>query len=149
LSESLEQQTATSEILRVISQSPTDVQPVFDTIVRNAVLLCGARIGAVFGYDGGLLRLIAHYNLSPEALDVRPRMYPMPPDRTQVSGRVIHDGSVVQIPDLLADPEYHRELVIASGWRSILGVPLLRDGHPIGVIAINRTETGLFQRSHV
>jgi PAS domain S-box-containing protein len=149
LTETLEQQTATSEILRVISQSPTDVQPVFETIVRNAVLLCGARIGAVFVYDEGLLRLVAHYNFTPEALDAIQRTYPMPPDRGQMSGRVILEGAVVQIPDLLADPEYRRDVALASGWRSILGVPLLRDGQPTGVIVINRTEAGPFQRNYI
>src|SRR5262245_2654511 len=66
--EAQEQQTATSEILRVISQSQTDVQPVFDTIVRNAVRLCSAHIGAVYGFDGQALHLLAHYNFSPDAL---------------------------------------------------------------------------------
>src|SRR5467141_1429780 len=65
LSEALEQQTATAEILRVISSSPTDVQPVFDTIVANAVRLCRAHIGAVFQFDGELLHLVAHHNFTP------------------------------------------------------------------------------------
>src|SRR5262249_22627940 len=130
LTVALEQQTATSEILRVISQSQTDVQPVFDAIARNAVRLCGAHIGAVFTFDGRLLRLAAHFNVSPEALAVLQRLYPMPPERGQISGRAMLDGAVVQIPDLLADPEYRHELAIASGWRSMLGVPMLREGRP-------------------
>jgi PAS domain S-box-containing protein len=149
LTETLEQQTATSEILKVISQSPTDVQPVFETIVRNAVVLCGARIGAVFVYEDGLLRLVAHYNFSPDALSAIQRTFPMRPDRGQISGRVILEGAVVQIQDLLTDPEYRRDVALASGWRSILGVPLLREGQPIGVIVINRTEAGPFQRNYI
>src|SRR5262249_4825081 len=111
--------------------------------------LCGARIGAVFSFDGELLRLVAHHNISPEAMAVIERLYPMAPERGQISGRVILDGAVVQIPDLMADPEYRHELTIASGWRSMLGVPLLKEGRPIGVIAINRDEVGQFHRNHV
>ena len=76
LTEALEQQTATSEILRVISSSPTDVQPVFDTIVRSAVQLCGARYGALYRFDGELLHLVAHHDLTPEALEALQRAYP-------------------------------------------------------------------------
>ena len=79
ITEALEQQTATSEILRVISSSPTDTQPVFDTIVRNAVVLCGALFGAVYRFDGELLHLVAHHNYSPEVLDLERRIYPMRP----------------------------------------------------------------------
>src|SRR5262245_15186993 len=147
--EARDHQTATSEILRVISQSKTDVQPVFDTIVRNAVRLCSAHIGAVYGFDGQLLHLLAHYNFSPDALEVVERIYPMPPERGQTTGRVILEGAVVQIPDMVADPEYRHELATAAGWRSTLGVPMLRDGRPIGVIAINRAEVGPFQKSHI
>ena len=79
LSESLEHQTATSEILRVISSSPTDVQPVFDRIVPNAVNLCGARMGAVYRFDGEMLHLAAHHNYPPAVLEVLQQMHPRPP----------------------------------------------------------------------
>src|SRR5437879_2901945 len=79
LAELLEQQTATSEILRVISRSQTDVQPVFDTIVRSAVRLCAARFGAVFRFDGEMLHLVVHHNFPPNVLEFLRRQYPMRP----------------------------------------------------------------------
>src|SRR5262245_50221544 len=89
LAEALEQQTATSEILRVISSSPTDVQPVFATIIRRAVQLSGARRGNLFRFDGEFVQLVAHHNQPAEALASLQRAYPMRPSRTQVSGRAI------------------------------------------------------------
>ncbi len=149
LTEALEQQTATAEILKVISGSPTDVQPVFDTIVANAVNLCGARMGAVYRFDGELVHIAAHYNYPPEAVEVLRRMYPRPPQPDQASGRAILARAVTQIEDMLADPEYRREVTIAGGWRSILAVPMLRDGAPIGAIVITRSEAGPFSDGHV
>ena len=89
LAEAREQQAATSEILRVISSSPTDVQPVFDTIVRSAVTLCDGVIGAVNTFDGELTHCVAVHNYTPEALAAVQRMYPMRPSRQQLSGRAI------------------------------------------------------------
>jgi signal transduction histidine kinase len=149
VSEALEQQTATSEILRVISNSPTDVQPVFDTIVPNAVNLCGARMGAVYRFDGEMLHLIAHHNYPPAVLDVLQQMHPRPPQPDQASGRAILTRTVAQIEDMLADPVYPREIAIAGGWRSIIGVPMLREGTPIGAIVITRSEAGPFSDGHV
>jgi len=143
LTEALEQQTATSEILRVISQSPTDVQPVFDAIVKSAVRLCEARFGAVFRLDGGLVHLAAHHNFSDQ------RAYPMAPNRGHVSGRTILKGAAIQVPDVLADEEYLGTGVKAAGFRSLLGVPLLRGVHAIGAIVIYRTEPGHFADKHI
>src|SRR5262245_61994002 len=81
LAKALERQTATAEILRVISGSPTDVQPVFDTIVRCAVRLCDGLHGFVGRFDGELIHFAAQYNYTPEALQMAQRMYPRPPDR--------------------------------------------------------------------
>ena len=81
LAEALERQTATAEILRVISRSPTDVQPVFDTIVRSAVRLCDGLHGFVGRFDGELIHFVAQYNYTPEALQMMQRMYPRRPDR--------------------------------------------------------------------
>ena len=149
LTEALEQQTATSEILRVISSSPTDVQPVFDTIVANAVRLCGARMGAVYRFDGQLLHLVADHNYPPEVLEVLRQMHPRRPQDDQASGRAVLTRAVAQIEDMLADPQYRREVAIAGGWRSILGVPMLREGTPIGAIVITRNEAGAFATGHV
>jgi GAF domain-containing protein/CheY-like chemotaxis protein len=150
LTEALEQQTATSEILRVISSSPTDVQPVFTTIVRSAVQLSGARFGALHRFDGERLHLVAHHNLTPEALEALQRAYPMAPSRTHVSGRAILDRTVAEIPDVLEDPEYQHDLAVQADWRGLLAVPMLRaDGSPIGAIVIQRREPGRFAAGHV
>ncbi len=150
LTEALEQQTATSEILRVISSSPTDVQPVFATIVKNAVQLSGARFGALHRFDGERLHLVAHHDLTPEALAALQRAYPMRPSRTHVSGRAILTRAVAEISDVLDDPEYERDLAARADWRSLLAVPMLRaDGSPIGAIVIQRREPGAFATGHV
>ena len=147
LTESLEQQTATGEILRVISSSPTDVQPVFDAIVRSAVRLCDGLYGFVGRFDGEQIHLAAHYNYTPEALRVVQQMYPMRPSREQASGRVIMIGSIVHIEDVLEDPEYAQELARAGGWRGLIGVPLLREGAPVGMIAVMRGQPGRFSET--
>ena len=148
--EPTQREHATAEILRVISSSPNDVQPVFDTIVRNAVRLCGARFGAVHRFDGERLHLAAHHNLTPEMLGVLQRAYPMRPTRSQVTGRAILTRAVAEIPDVEKDPEYQHEMAAAAQWRSLLSVPMLRaDGSPIGAIVIQRSEPGAFARSHV
>src|SRR5262245_5480601 len=84
-----EQQTATAEILRVISSSPTNVQPVFDTIARNAVRLCEAQFGEVSRFDGHLLHFVAHHGLSPEGVEVDRRAFPAAADRRSASGRSV------------------------------------------------------------
>src|SRR5262245_2403143 len=150
LVEALEQKTATSEILRVISQSPTDVQPVFGTIVRNAVQLCGAKLGAFFRFDGEQLHPVANHGHSLESLAVFRRVYPMRPDRSQAAGRAILDRAVTEIPDAREDPAYDREMALTMDWRSVLAVPLLRgDGRPVGVIVIQSQEAGHFAPGHV
>jgi two-component system, NtrC family, sensor kinase len=149
LTEALEQQTATSEVLRVISSSPTDLQPVFDAIVRSAVRLCGARFGAVYQFDGELLHLVAHHNWSPETLELVQRLFPMRPSRETLAGRAILAKAVVQVADLLADPEYQQQVIRTGGYRSMLAVPMLREGSPVGVIVINRLETGTFPERQI
>ena len=131
LHESLEQRTASSEILRIISGSPADVQRVFDTIVASAVRLCGARMGAVFRFDGELVHLVAHYNYSPEVLEVLRRTHPRPPQSDQASGRSILSRTIVQIEDTHSDPNYLFEMAQAGNWRSILAAPMMRDGLPL------------------
>jgi two-component system, NtrC family, sensor kinase len=148
VTEALERQMATSEILRVISSSPTDVQPVFNAIVENATRLCGARIGHLFRFDGELLYLVAGTS-TPAYDDLVQRLYPMRPSQGQVSGRAILSRTVAQIPDVLTDPDYRHDLAVAGDWRSRLGVPLLREGTPIGVIVIMRADPGLFADYHI
>ena len=149
LAEALERQAATAEILRVISSSPTDVQPVFDTIVRSAVRLCDGLHGSVDRFDGELIHFAAQYNYTPEALQMTHRMYPRRPDRKQAAGRAILTGEVVNIADVQADPEYATDIAVAGGWRSILNVPMLREGKPIGTIGVIRGQAGRFSDAQV
>ena len=144
LTEALEQQTTTSEILRVISRSQTDVQPVFDTIVQNAVQLCEAANGTVFRFDGSLIHIAAHQGRSPEATAILRRVFPIPPGKGSVSGRAILTRAVTHVPDVLKDSEHTYSALIETGSRAILSVPMLRDGAPIGAIAVTRLEPGPF-----
>ena len=145
LTEALEQQTATSEILRVISRSPTDVQPVFDTIVAAAMKLCDAVSGNVFTFDGTLIHAGAVVNVNPDAGEAMRRLWPRPPSRDMAAARAVLTCSVVVIPDVLEDSDFAATAIaVAGGFRSILAVPLLRDGRPIGAIAVGRPQPGPF-----
>src|SRR5204862_5863092 len=128
LTTALDTQTATSDILRVISRSPTDVQPVFDALVENAVRLCHARYGTVFRYDGALVHLAAHHNFSEEQQAAVTLQYPMTPTPAHISGRAILTGATAQIPDIVLDTQYGSALATRYGYRSLLAVPILRAG---------------------
>jgi signal transduction histidine kinase len=150
LTESLNQQTATAEVLKVISSSPTDVQPVFDTIVESVVRLCDGLFSAMFTFDGELIHEVAQYNFTPEALAEVRRVYPARPSRAHGSARAILERAVVHIPDVELDAEYvHKDLSRAVGFRSGLFVPMLRDGDPVGVIWVGRAEPGPFSDSEI
>jgi signal transduction histidine kinase len=144
LTEALEQQTATGEILRVISQSPTDVQPVFDTIAEAAMTLCGATSANVFTFDGKLLHAAAIHIVSPGGVEAIRRIFPRPPDRGTAASRAVLTRAVVAIPDTSADPDYALEEAPEWGYRSALGIPLMREGVPIGAMALGRSEPGAF-----
>src|SRR5262245_24957644 len=144
VTEALDQQIATADILKVISQSPTDVQPVFDTIVSSAVKLCGGHFSVLFRLDGELMHLVAAHNWGHVGLEEARRMFPARPSRASVAGRAILERSVVNIPDLELDPEYQPALARAVGIRNGLGVPMLRGGTAIGAIAVGRAEAGPF-----
>ena len=139
-------------MLRVISQSPTDVQPVFDAIARNALALCSGKIGGVFRYQDGLIHLAAVHGTTDEAeAQVRGRFPVAPGDGTLV-GRVIRDRDVVNVADLDDDPRVPapvRESGRVQGVRSQLIVPMLRDGDPIGAVAVSRAEAREFSESHI
>ena len=150
VTEALEQQTATSEILRTIAHSQTDVQPVFDTIVRSAVTLCDGLFGSLDRFDGDLIFPVATHNYTPEALDAMHRMFPARPSRSLGVGRAILDRDVVHIPDVELDPEYKVQALAGTiGFRSGLFVPMLRDGVPIGVILVGRAEPGPFSDNQI
>src|SRR5215510_4631027 len=140
--EALEQQAATAEILKVIKTSPADAQPVFETIVRNAVSLCGGLFANVFRFDGELLHYVASHNVGPSYADMIRANYPMRPDSSQVSGRVVLAKSVVWLENALTDPDYDQRYPRAMGWRRLLGVPMLHEGDPIGAITVGWAEPG-------
>jgi GAF domain-containing protein len=141
VSEALGQQTATSEVLKVISRSAFDLQPVLENLIENAVRLCGADKGFIYRQDGELYRTAVSYGHSPEWLQVV-EQHPIAQDRGSATGRAVLERRVVHIHDILADPEYrwaqshHAE---RDMHRTILAVPMLREGAVIGVIVIRRT----------
>jgi signal transduction histidine kinase len=150
LTESLEQQTATAEILRVISGSQTDVQPVFETIAENSLRLCAATFSTVFRFDGELVHLAALRNRDPEGAAAIRAAFPMSPSRAGASARAILTRGVVHIADVREDPEYLLQgLTEIANYRSILSVPMLRDGHPIGTITVAGPHAKLFSRKQV
>ena len=150
VTEALDQQTATSEILRVIASSPTDVQPVFDTIAERAMRLCGADQGWVFSFDGELIHVKSLANVSEEGTDAVRQAYPVAPSRGMVTGRAILTGDVVHIPDVRDDPEYSLKAVAeTASYRGLLGVPMLHRGRPIGVISVPRTGPGPFSERQI
>src|SRR4029434_7435982 len=139
-----------SEILRVISSSPTDLQPVFDTIIRSAVRLCHGLVGGLYRFDGALMDLVSHHNVTPEALEIQRRMLPTHPHRGILAARAILDRAVVNIPDVHADPESQvKEYARATGFRSTLAVPMLREGTPIGAISVGKVEAGPFSDKQI
>jgi two-component system NtrC family sensor kinase len=146
LSEAREQLATTSEILRVIASSPTDLQSVYDAIVQSAVRLCGALMCCLFRFDGKLIHLVAQHNLAPEELEVFQRMYPLSPSEDKINGHALLKRRAVNVADVLAEyrsPIGQREL----GYRSVLAV--FCEGAAIGTIGVSRIEPGLFSDKEV
>ena len=152
MKEALEQQTATSEILRIISSSPTDLQPVFNTIVRSADRLCNGLNSAVYLYDGELVHHVALSDPSPEARVEFARQFPQRPNPELGVGRVVLTGTIAHSADVLGDPNFGegaRRFARLRGFRALLLVPMLRAGRVVGVISVGRAEPGLFPDSQV
>ena len=144
LTETLKYQTATGEVLNVISRSPTDVQPVFDMIAKSAAQLCDGQFCFVYRFDGQLLHFVAHHSLTPEVLEMNRRAYPAPPSRRSAAARAILERGFVQVPDINADPDYALgPMAVVGDYRSVVAVPILRDGLAIGSIAVARSQVGL------
>src|SRR5262245_53984155 len=144
LSGALQQQTATAEVLKTISRTAFDLQRVLETLLENAVRICGAKHGMIFRYDGECGRAAAAYNAPPGTLELWERS-PIRAGRGTATGRELHERRVVQIPDVQADPEYDfPETQKLTGLRTVLAVPLLREGVPLGTIGLWKTEVAPF-----
>jgi GAF domain-containing protein len=144
LKDSLEQQTATSEILGVIASSPTDIQPVLDTVAKNAARLCDASDVRIWRVDGHFLQRVAVYGPMPD-VEMRRTII-----RGSPAGRAVVDRQTVHVEDLTAAAaDFPNAVGLRTGIRTVLATPLLREGNPIGVIHIRRTEVRPFSEKQV
>src|SRR5271169_3045273 len=137
LQESLEYQTATSDVLKVISGSSFDIQPVFDTIVATAARLCCSDGATITMREGEVYRYVSSTTLDPEYWAAL-RQRTIVPGRQSISGRAALEGRVVHVADVAADPDFALPETVAAGRRTMLGVPLLREGVVVGTITMGR-----------
>jgi signal transduction histidine kinase len=139
LTESLEQQTATSKVLDVISRSAFDLQAVFETVAESSVRLCGADRAFFYRFDGGLLQMAVVYNASQELTEFL-RQNPIRPGRNSAAGRAALERRTIHIPDVLADPEYTFRAKEVEAIRTVLAVPILKGEELLGVMIIFHLE---------
>src|SRR5262249_13620518 len=139
LSESLQQQTATADVLKVISRSAFDLKSVLQTLVQSAGRLCGADFAMITRQKDGVLFFAEAYGYSPEFIEYV-RALPVERGRGTATGRALLEGRVIHIADVLVDPDYTwAEAQRLGGYRTVLGVPMLREGTPMGVLTLMRS----------
>jgi PAS domain S-box-containing protein len=152
ITEALEQQTATSQILQVIAGSPTDVQPVMNVIVENATHLCGASFGILYQLYGEIFSLEAYAGLPDDHAEII-RKNPPRLDRSSVAGRVALERRTIQVEDVLADTEYtygeQSGAQAAIGYRTVLGVPIMRESEVLGYLSVVRRQVDSFDKREI
>ncbi|HSE91052.1 MAG TPA: GAF domain-containing protein, partial [Candidatus Binatia bacterium] len=150
LTDALEQQTATSEILRVIASSPTDLQPVFDAIVGRAARLCEATFAALHRFDGQVVTFDAQHGMTEPEIEEVHRRFPRPLGRDISAGRAILDRQIAHIHDIRRDPEYNVSAgQMSLSFRTVLAVPLLREGNAVGALGLWRREVQSFSDKQI
>ncbi len=149
LVEALERQTATSEVLKVISSSPGELEPVFQSMLANAVRVCGAKFGVMSRREGSAFRVLATYGAPPALAEQRRREPLVQPTPGHNLERLVQTMDVVHVPDILADPESAPTLAKFGGAKALVNVPLLKGGELIGSLVIFRQEVGPFSDKQI
>jgi two-component system NtrC family sensor kinase len=150
LTESLEQQTATSDVLRVISSSPADIQPVLETIGERAEKLCDAEISVVSIVDDELIRVASIHGMTEAGVEAARSVFPMRRTDEAITARAIQTRDVCHVADVLSDPQYqYKDTARVSGYRGCLCVPMVRDEQVVGAIFVARRQPGLFSETQV
>jgi GAF domain-containing protein len=149
LRESLQQQTATADVLKVISRSTFHLQAVLDTLIESAVRLCEADMGSINRQHAEAFRQVANYGHSPE-LQAYMDTHPIPSGRGSIVGRTVLDRATIHLHDVQTEPDFKMsEAARIGGIRTMLGVPLLREGMPIGVIVLQRRNVRPFTQKQI
>jgi two-component system, NtrC family, sensor kinase len=150
LRESLQRQTATSDVLKVISSALNDLKPVFETIGHRAEKLCDAEISVISMVDGDQIHLVSIDGVTEEGIEAVRRVYPMRRDAETLTARAIRSCTVCHVPDVLTDPLYQsKDAARVSGFRAGLAVPMIREGQVMGAIFVSRKQAGLFPDAQV